>query len=187
MTIRAPLIPILLCVGTAVVFGQERQAATPRLITLREALDLASQNNHRVRLTRLAVDEKERARDVAKSGYFPVVRTDSSFMHVTDTQLVEIPTGSLGTVGNSLIPPRPLIINQGSLSTTTFGTGVSQPLTQLLKVNAANGIARADVDASRGRARAVENSIALNVHQIYYRILIAETRRRALQAKVRNC
>src|SRR6266566_9601705 len=113
MTIRVPLIPILLCVGTAVVFGQERQAATPRLITLREALDLASQNNHRVRLTRLAVDEKQRARDVAKSGYFPVVRTDSSFMHVTDTQLVEIPTGSLGTVGNNLIPPHPLILNQG--------------------------------------------------------------------------
>src|SRR6266540_3491288 len=143
MTIRVPLIPILLCVGTAVVFGQERQAAAPRLITLREALDLASQNNHRVRLSRLAVDEKQRARDVAKSGYFPVVRADSSFMHVSDTQLVELPSGSLGIVGNNPIPPRPLIINQGSLSTTTFGTGVSQPLTQLLKVSAANGMARA--------------------------------------------
>src|SRR5258707_13324256 len=107
MTIRVPLIPILFCVGTAVVFGQERQAAGPRLITLREALDLAAQNNHRVRLARLAVDEKQRARDVAKSGYFPVVRADSSFMHVTDTQLVEIPAGSLGNFGNNLVPPDP--------------------------------------------------------------------------------
>src|SRR6266699_2308594 len=127
MTIRVPLIPILFCVGTAVAFGQERQAAAPRLITLREALDLASQNNHRVRLARLAVDEKQRARDVAKSGYFPVVRADSSFMHVSDTQLVEIPAGGLGTVGNNSIPQSPLSINQGSLSTTTFGTGISQP------------------------------------------------------------
>src|SRR5258706_6655191 len=152
---RVPLIAILFCVGTAAVFGQERPAAAPRLITLREALDLATQNNHRVRLARLAVDEKQRARDVAKSGYFPVVRADSSVMHVTDTQLVEIPSGSLGIVGTNPIPPRPLILNQGSLSTTTFGTGVSQPLTQLLKVNASDGIARADVEASLGGARAL--------------------------------
>jgi outer membrane protein len=185
MTIRLALIPVLLCVGTAVAFGQERQAAAPRRITLREALDLASVNNHRVRLARLAVDEKQRARDVARSGYFPVVRADSSFMHVSDTQLVEIPAGSLGNFGSNLVPSNPLIINQGALTTTTFGTGVSQPLTQLLKVSAANGMARADVDASLGRSRAVENSIALRVHEIYYRILIGETRRRALQARIR--
>jgi outer membrane protein TolC len=185
MTIRVPLIPILLCVGAAVAFGQEGQAGAPRRITLREALDLASVNNHRVRLARLAVDEKQRARDVAKSGYFPVVRADSSFMHVSDTQLVELPAGSLGNFGKNLVPPDPVIINQGGLTTTTFGTGVSQPLTQLLKVSAANGMARAEVAASAGRARATENSIALRVHEIYYRILIGETRRRALQAKIR--
>src|SRR4051812_20350389 len=121
MTIRVPLIPILFCVGTAVVFGQERQAAAPRLITLREAVDLALQNNHRVREARLEVDEKQRVKDVAKSGYFPVAHADGSVIHVTDTQLVELPTGSLGTVGTNPIPPRPLIINQGALSTTTFG------------------------------------------------------------------
>src|SRR5262245_13859097 len=176
---------LFFCAGSAAVFGQERPAAARRHITLRQALDLAAQNNHRVRLARLAVDERQRAKDVARSGYFPVVRADSSYIHVTDTQLVEIPPGSLGTVGNNLIPPRSLIINQGGLTTTTFGTGVIQPLTQLLKVNAANGIARADVEASLGRARAVENSIALRVHEVYYRILIGEIRRSALQAKIR--
>src|SRR6266850_5179189 len=104
MTIRVPIVVILLCVGNVAVFGREHEAAPPRLITLREALDLASQNNHRVRLARLSVDEKQRARDVAKSGYFPVVRADSSVMHVTDTQLVEIPSGSLGIVGTNPIP-----------------------------------------------------------------------------------
>ena len=185
MTIRVPLIASLLCIANVVVFGQQQEAQPPRSITLPEALDRALQNNHRVREARLEVDEKQRARDVARSGYFPVVHTDSSVVHVTDTQLVEIPTGSLGIVGNDQIPSRPLIINQGALSTTTFGTGVTQPLTQLLKVSAANGIARADVDASVGKTRAVENAIALKVHQIYYEILIGETRRGALQAKIR--
>jgi outer membrane protein TolC len=185
MTMRLPLIAILVCVGSVAVSGQEREAAAPRRITLRQALDLAAQSNHRVRLARLAVDEKQQAKAVAKSAYFPSVHTDSSFIHVTDTQLIEIPAGGLGTVGTNLIPPRPLIINQGALSTTTFGTGVTQPLTQLLKVNAANGMARADVDATLGRARAIENSVALRVHDVYYKILIAETRRSALDAKIR--
>jgi outer membrane protein TolC len=105
--------------------------------------------------------------------------------HVTDTQLIEIPAGSLGIVGSDLIPPHPLIINQGGSTTTTLGTGVTQPLTQLLKVRAANGMARADVEASLGRARATENSVALKVHEVYYRILIGETRRRSLQARLR--
>src|SRR6266850_4390451 len=163
MTIRALLLPILFCAGTALVFGQERGAAVPRVITLREALDLASQNNHRVRIARSAIDEKQRAKDVARSAYFPTVRTDSSFMHVTDTQLIEIPAGGLGSAGNALIPPRSLIVSQGALTTTTFGTGVSQPLTQLLKVKAANDIAGAEVHATIGRARQIENSIALSV------------------------
>jgi outer membrane protein len=184
MTIRVLLIPILFCAGTALVFGQERGAAVPRVITLREALDLAAENNHRVRIARSAIDEKQRAKDVARSAYFPVVRTDSSYMHVTDTQLVELPAGSLGIVGNTLIPSHPLIINQGALDLTTFGTGVSQPLTQLLKVKAANDIAAAEVKASGGKARQIENSIALKVHELYYRILIADMRRSALQAKI---
>src|SRR5689334_16489376 len=114
MTIRVPLIAILLCVGNGALFGQEREAAAPRRVTLSEALDLALQNNHRVRLARYAVDEQRRVKAVVKSGYFPSVHTESTYIHVTDTQLIELPAGSLGTVGNSLIPPSSLIVNQGA-------------------------------------------------------------------------
>ena len=185
MTIRIPLIAMLLCVGHVAVFGQERQAAVPRTITLREALDLASQNNHRVRIARSEIDERQRAKDVAKSGYFPVVHTEGTFIHGTDTQLIELPAGSLGSVGNSLIPPSALIVNQGAQTFKTFGTGATQPLTQLLKVKASNDIAEAAVKATQGKARQVENLIALRVHEIYYKILIADMRRSALQAKIR--
>jgi outer membrane protein TolC len=113
-----------------------------------------------------------------------VVRADGGVTHVTDTQLIELSSGSLGAIGNYLIPPQPIVVNQGGHSSATFGTGVSQPLTQLLKVSAANGMARADVEASVERARSMENSTALTVHLVYYKILIGETRRRALQARV---
>jgi len=67
---------------------------------------------------------------------------------------------------------------------TTSGTGLVQPLTQLLKVRAGNDVARAEVNATRGKARGVENEIALTVHQLYYKILIAEVRLSAVQAKI---
>jgi outer membrane protein TolC len=104
---------------------------------------------------------------------------------VTDTQLVEIPAGGLGVVGSNLIPPSPLIINQGGLTTATFGTGILQPLTELLKVRAANEIASAEVRATAGQGRQIENTVALSVHRIYYGILIGEMRHSALEAKIR--
>ena len=184
MKIRVSLIAILLCLGHSTVLGQQNDAAASRRITLHEAVELALQHNHLVRIVKSTVDEKQYAKDAARSAYFPVIRNDSAFVHVTDTQFIEIPAGGLGVAGTSLIPPRPLILNQGGVNLTTSGTGLVQPLTQLLKVRAGNDVARAEVNATRGKARGVENEIALTVHQLYYKILIAEVRLSAVQAKI---
>jgi outer membrane protein TolC len=169
MTLRASIVALLVSGGTCVAFAQQAETPQTRRITLAEAVDLALERNHAVRLAQLAVDEKDRAKDVAKSAYFPQVRNDTTVVHLSDTQLVEIPTGGL---------------NQGGVSAATNGTGIVQPLTQLLRVKAANGIARAEAEATRGKARGVEDETVLRVHQIYYRILIADVRRRAALAKI---
>jgi outer membrane protein TolC len=153
-------------------------------MTLTEAVDLALARNHAVRLARLSVDEKNRVKEIAKSAYLPQVRNETTVVHLTDTQLVEIPAGGLGVVGASPVPPQTLILNQGGLSAITNGTGVVQPLTQLFRVKAANDIARAEADATRGKARSVEDATAFLVHQIYYRLLIADVRRRAALANI---
>jgi outer membrane protein TolC len=164
--------------------GQTTSPPSPRLITLREAVELALQRNHVVRLAGLEVEEHEHVKDVAKGAYFPSVRNDSNLAHVSDTQLIEIPAGGLGTAGSTLIPPQPLIVNQGGLSFASSGFGIVQPLTQLLKIKAANDVARAAVQGSRGKAQRTANDIALEVHKLYYRILIAEAQRNAILAKM---
>jgi outer membrane protein TolC len=184
MMIRTPLIALMLCAGSSALVAQSREAPSPRLVTLREALELALEHNHRVQMARSSVEAKQEAKAVARSAYYPSVRNESSFAHLTDTQFIGIPAGSLGVVGRNLIPPGDLTISQGALDLTTVGTGLVQPLTPLLKIKAANDVARADVEATRGKARGTENSIALKVHQIYYQILIAEVRRRAVEAKI---
>jgi outer membrane protein TolC len=153
----------------------------PRHITLHEAVQLALSHNHNIRIAGYTVEEKRQAKEVAKSSYFPSIRNDSSFMHATDTELIEIRAGSLG----ASIPPVNAIINQGGENFVTSGTQITQPLTSLLKVKRANDLAQAELIASRQKAQVTGNDVALAVHQVYYKILIAEAHRSATEARIK--
>jgi len=159
--------------------------ASSRHISLREAVQLALKHNHNVRIAGYAVDEKQHAKEAAKGSYFPSIRNDSSFLRVTDTQLIQINPGSLGTAGGTQIPPVSSVLNQGGRSMTMSGTQITQPLTSLLKIKRANDIAQAEVKASREKARLTGNDVALAVHEIYYRVLIAQAHRSATEARIR--
>jgi len=157
----------------------------PRHITLHEAVQMALGHNHNIRIAGYGVEEKEHAKEVAKSSYFPSIRNDSSFMHATDTQLIEIKAGSLGVVGGTAIPPVNAIINQGGENFITSGTQITQPLTTLLKIRRENDLAQAELMASRAKAQLTGNDVALAVHQVYYKILIAQAHRSATEARIK--
>src|SRR6266404_6149978 len=157
----------------------------PRRISLREAVQLALKHNHNVRIAGYAVDEKQHAKEATKGSYFPSIRNESSFLHLTDTQLIQINPGSLGTAGGTPIPPISSVINQGGRNLTTSGTQITQPLTSLLKIKQANDVAQAEVRASRAKAQLTGNDVALAVHQVYYKILIAQAHRTAADARIK--
>ena len=159
--------------------------ASSRHITLQEAVQLALQHNHNIRIADYVVQEKQHAKEAAKSSYFPSIRNDSTFAHVTDTQLIQIAPGSLGVAGGTPIPPVNSILNQGGRNLTTSGTQITQPLTTLLKIKPANDMARAELKASREKAQVTHNDVALAVHQLYYRVLIAEAHRSATEARIK--
>jgi outer membrane protein TolC len=154
-------------------------------VTLQEAVQLALKHNHNIRIAGYTVEEKRQAKEFAKSSYFPSIRNDSSFVHVTDTQLVQINAGSLGLADGTAIPPVNRILNQGGRSLTTSGTQITQPLTTLLKIRQANDVAQAEVRASREKAQLTGNGVALAVHQVYYKILIAQAHHSATEARMK--
>jgi outer membrane protein TolC len=156
-----------------------------RHITLHEAVQLALNHNHDVRIASYTVEEKQHAKEAAKSSYFPSIRNDSSFMHVTDTELIQIKSGSLGVAGGTPIPSANAIINQGGKNFTTSGTQITQPLTTLLKIRRENDLAQAELIASREKAQLTGNDVALAVHQVYYKILIAQAHRSATEARIK--
>jgi outer membrane protein TolC len=172
-------------VGTAAAQETSNAVPAPRHLTLQESVQLALKHNHDIRIAGYTVEEKEHVKEVAKSQYFPSIRNDSSFMRLTETELIEIKAGSLGTAGGTQIPPVNAIINQGGKNVTTSGTQITQPLTSLLKIKRENDMAQAELKASRQKAQLTGNDVALAVHQTYYQILIAQAHRSATEARMK--
>jgi outer membrane protein TolC len=178
---------LALPVLAATVAAAQDGASTPaaRNITLQEAVQLALRHNHVVRIAGFQVEEKQHAKDVARSSYFPTLRNDSSVRHLTDTEFVAIQPGSLGSPANTPIPGRTVVLNQGAKTSVTSGTQLTQPLTQYFKFKPQNDIARAELNATRDQARQTENDVALKVHQIYYQLLIAQLHRSATLSRIK--
>ena len=185
MNKRAGLCAVAILFCSQFAAAQEKQSSAPRHITLDEAVQLALKHNHVVRIAGYKVGEKEHTRDLARSAYYPILRNDSNFFHLTDTQFVGIPAGSLGTTSGTPIPAESVILNQGGLNIITSGTSLTQPLTELFKVKSANDLAAADLRATRDKAQQTENEVALRVHQLYYRLLITQSHREAVLARVK--
>jgi outer membrane protein TolC len=182
---RALFLLTATALSCSLTLADETASTAPsRRITLCEAVQLALKHNHNVRIAGYAVDEKEHAKEAAKGSYFPSIRNDSSFVRVTDTQLIQINPGSLGTVGGTPIPSAASVLNQGGHSLTISGTQITQPLTSLLKIKRANEIAQAEVKASREKAQLTGNDVALAVHEVYYTVLIAQAHRSATEARI---
>lgn len=184
MSVRITILLVCLVFCGPFTFAQERKTAAERAITLDEAVQLALQHNHYVRLATYRVEESKQAKNATRSSYFPTLRNDSMASHVTDTQFIAIPQGRLGTAAGTPIPEQTAVLSQGGLTFITSGTQLSQPLLDLWKVRSANDVATAEAKATRNRAEGTRNQVVLQVHQLYYKVLILETRRAAAQARI---
>jgi outer membrane protein TolC len=165
----------------AVFTATSSLAADVRHLTLQEAVHLAISQNRALRIARLKVRENRQRQKGEHAGYFPQLTNQSNALHITDLQIIELPAGSFGVIGGIPIPERGLIVPQGNLTFFSSGTMLAQPLTQLIRVHAANRIAAAETAASREDVRKAENQVALDVHNLYFGILIAHLQKQAAE------
>jgi len=159
-------------------------AAAPETVslTLPEAVKLALAQNRAIKLARLKVREKEQKKAGAKTDYFPSLKNESSFLHVTSLQNIDIPRGAFGgSPDTGLAPSHDLVIGQGSLTLESIGTSLTQPLTPLIRVRQENLAASSEVAESRNDVTKLENQVAVTVHEAYYGILVAQLQKRAAE------
>jgi outer membrane protein TolC len=164
-----------------VLSAASQYAADVRHLTLEEAVHLAISQNRELKIARLKVIESEQKKAGEHSGYFPLLTNQSNALHVTALQTVLVPPGAFGTVGGALIPAQGVTVGQGALTLFSSGTQLSQPLTQLIRTYDANRIAAAEVAISREDLKKAENQVALEVHTLYFGILIANLRKQAAE------
>jgi outer membrane protein TolC len=168
-------------IALAAMAASLASGADVRHLTLTEALHLAISQNRALKIARLKVNENRQKQNREHAGYFPELTNQSNALHITALQIIELPTGSFGAIGGIPIPERSLIVPQGKLTFFSSGTMLAQPLTQLIRVHAANRMAAAEVAASREDLRKAENQVALDVHTLYFNILIARLQKQAAE------
>jgi outer membrane protein TolC len=193
-TRRPRALPTLtaLAASLAAVCGVPRlpAQATPQprptvSLTLPKALDLAMAHNRRLQLASLATADAEQKRLIARSDYFPHIKNESAALHLTALEGIVIPAGAFARDSSTgPIPSQTLRIGQGAADSFTSGTGLIQPITQLLKVHAGVRAATADVNIAKLDASDAQDSISLLVHKLYFDILTRQAQLAAAQQSI---
>jgi outer membrane protein TolC len=178
---RANLFRTLAVAGLAVLSAVPQKAAEVQRLTLTEAVHLAITHNRSLKIARLKVVENEQKKAGQRSAYFPSITNQTNALHVTDLQNIVIPAGALGTAAGLLNPAQNVGLPQGQKTLFSSGTMISQPLTQLIRIHEANRIAAAEVAVSRDDLKKAENLVALQVHSLYFGILIAHLQKQAAE------
>ena len=174
LRISATAAALLLCAASALT-------AEVRRLRLAEAVHLAVEQNRTLKIARFKVQENEHRKEGARSAYFPTITNQSNALHISELQDLSIPPGAFGTAAGVPVPARNTALPQGKNTLFTSGTMVAQPLTQLLRIHQENRIAAAEVATSRDDLKNTENEIALQVHALYYGILIAQLQKKAAE------
>ena len=171
----------LIAAGLSMLAAAPQYAADTRHLTLTEAVHLALAQNHSLKIARLKVQENEQKKAGEHSGYFPALTNQSNVVHITELQQIQIPGGAFGVVNGTAIPTQGLSLGQGKTTLVSSGTMLAQPLTQLIRVHAQNRIAAAEIATSRDDLKKAENQVAIQVHTLYYGILIARLQKQAAE------
>jgi outer membrane protein TolC len=163
----------------------QQPSANPMQLTLEQAINLALKQNHSVHLRSLSVDQMQSKKDEARSEYLPQIKANGSVLHVTEFEGVAIPAGAFGSYPSTgSIPSKSLVIDQGAATWYMGGVGLNQPLTQLFRIHQANVAAKEDVLVAKTQLDQTQDTIALQVRQLYYNILINQQKLKASQEQL---
>jgi outer membrane protein TolC len=169
----------MLALAVLAMQATPQYGADIRHLTLGDAVHLAVNQNRALKIARLKVTENEHRKAGERSAYFPTINNESNALHITALQFVDIPSGVFGTVAGFPVPGQQIPLPQGKLTFYTSGTQISQPLTQLIRIHQTNRIAAAELMISRDDLKKMENQVALDVHTLYFGILIARLQKQA--------
>jgi outer membrane protein TolC len=179
MTRRNLLLRLTAMTGVFLFCASAALTDEVRHLSLEEAVRLALRQNRALKIARLKVKENESRKAAAHSDYLPTITNQSNVLHISELQNITVPAGSLGSVAGANLPPQSISVGQGKQTFYSSGTMIAQPLTQLLRIRQENRVALAEIGTSRDELKNAENQVALQVHALYFGILVAQLQKKA--------
>ncbi|MFZ5996820.1 MAG: efflux RND transporter permease subunit [Nitrospirota bacterium] len=184
-SLKQGAVAVVIAACALLVGGQEASAEPVKhSLTLSQAVELALKQNSLLKIGRAKVEENDQKIVSARSQYFPQLSNNTKYVALSNRQLITVPAGSLGNVAGTPFPDRDVKVSQSKSTILYSETTLAQPTTQLLKIDAANEIARADRGIAKAELKRSEDETVFAVHQLYYALLVAYKEKDAAEASL---
>lgn len=159
-------------------------AAEDPLLTLEDALHLAKTQNFQLKNADLQINVVEEQKKAVQSKQFPQLSAHvRGLQNFVDNEYT-FEEGSLGTVGGNPVPSSNVAIDTTNGFTTHYSLTATQPLVGLYEIGLNVDKLKTQQEIARQQSRQTEQSITLQVKQVYYQILSEESEIEATQSSV---
>jgi outer membrane protein len=186
---RVSLIVLLQVTLFSVAWAQtpEPSTATPPLLTLDEAIRIASGTNRDLQISKIEIIKAKETVAQAKTNYLP--KLDANVLAGAPLQPLNfrVPAGSLGTYpGTGPIPGKDSNIHSPVRFGAFANASAAQPLTQLFKISLAVKQARLGIDLAKEGVRAQSQETVRQVKEAYYQVLQLQAQVASARAAVQS-
>ena len=159
------------------------------LYNLDKLTEMALQNNHLLKITRLRVGENEEKVKEVQSKYLPQISINAGYLHVTDVPSINASKGSLGILPLSggikvPLPMQDLTIVQGEHDMSMAGVVLVQPVTQLTKIKTGVAFSEKETAIARKEAEKAELQIRQGIEKLYFGLLISMKQKEEILIKI---
>ncbi|HWC20007.1 MAG TPA: TolC family protein [Terriglobales bacterium] len=164
---------------------QPASDASAPLLTLDEAIQIATSQNREVKISALDVTKAKEEVTQTRTNYFPTLNTNVLAGSLLRPINFTVPAGTFGTYSaTGPIPAKDSSIRSPArIGAFVYGSA-AQPLTQIYKTRLAVRQARLSVDLSKEALRAQEQETRRQVKEAYYKVAQLQTQVTSANASV---
>jgi outer membrane protein TolC len=183
-TILLILVIIIGCVSE--VMCQETRPATGEILSLEKAIEIALTNNRDAKNARLEIEKSGDKLDAYRTRRLPQIKLSSQISQPLSSFDTTFEKGVFGTYpGVGPIPNEDTVIKSSTNTTGLLVAQVSQPITQLRRLNFQIKQKELDVAISQTKLAATEQALVNEVKRAYYAVLQTEGAARAAEESVK--
>ena len=183
-TILLILVIIIGCVSE--VMCQETRPATGEILSLEKAIDIALTNNRDAKNARLEIEKSGDKLDAYRTRRLPQFKLSSQISQPLSSFDTTFEKGVFGTYpGVGPIPNEDTVIKSSTNTTGLLVAQVTQPITQLRRLNFQIKQKELDVEISQTKLAATEQALINEVKRAYYAVLQTEGAARAAEESVK--